>query len=119
MKIVSALVMLVFLAACTRQPAEPTGLYRLGTADKTMLLEVRASGVYVLQIDGPERMSDEIRGRWQDERGTQSDARFEGIVWHGSEPERGGGSWSVRFEHDGAICLDGEGLLCFTKDEAV
>lgn len=116
MKIISVVLLLVFLAACSRQPVRPTGIYRLGTAEKTLLLEVRASGDYVLQIDGPDRMTDEIRGRWQDERATQADVTFEGIVWHGSEPEAGRGLWAVRFESDGGICLDGEGLLCFTKD---
>jgi hypothetical protein len=117
MKTLITVLMLVFLAACSRQPVQPTGIYRLGTTEKMLVLDVRASGDYVLQIDGPDRMTDEIRGRWQDQRTTHIDARFEGIVWHGSEPERGHGSWPVRFEGDGGICLDAEGLLCFTKDD--
>jgi hypothetical protein len=118
MKILCAVLALVLLVACTRQPVKPTGIYRLGTAEKTMVLQVRASGDYVLQIDGPDSMTDEIRGRWEDERDTQIDVKFEGLVWQGHEPEPGHGFWPVRFERDGGICLDGEGLLCFTKDDA-
>ena len=117
MKTLSALASMVLLAGCTRQPVQPTGIYRLGMAEKAMVLDVRASGDYVLQIDRPGSMTDEIRGRWQDERETQTDVTFEGIVWHGNEPEAGRGFWAVRFDSDGGICLDGEGLLCFTKDD--
>ena len=116
MKTSCLLTLLLVLASCARQPAEPTGIYRLGTADKTMVLDVRASGVYVLQIDGPDSMTDEIRGRWDDGPDTTIDATFHGIVWHGQEPEAGKGLWPVSFERDGGICVDGEGLLCFTKD---
>ncbi|WP_156648947.1 hypothetical protein [Massilia sp. Leaf139] len=116
MKTLRAFVPLVLLAACAAPPADPIGRYRLDTADKTLVLDVRASGDYVLQIDGPDSMTDEIRGRWTDEKGTSKDAGFQGIVWHGSAPEGGKGWWLVSFESDGGICLDGEGLVCFVKD---
>lgn len=111
-----ALLALLVLAACSRQPAQPVGIYRLGTADKTLVLEVRASGDYVLQIDGPDSMTDEIRGRWEDEREMDIDVTFHGILWHGNEPEAGNGLWPVSFESDAGICLDGDGLVCFVKD---
>lgn len=107
---------LLVLAACSRQPAEPVGIYRLGTAEKTMVLEVRASGYYVLQIDGPDSMTDEIRGRWDDKRHDAVDATFHGLAWRGDQPEPAPALWPVTFGSDGGICLDSEGLLCFTKD---
>ena len=108
--------MLLALAACSRQPAEPTGIYRLGVAENSMVLDVRASGDYVLQVDSPGRNTDEIRGRWERESKGGIDVTFQGIVWRGNEPEPAPGFWPVQFENDGGICLDGEGLLCFTKD---
>ena len=116
MRTLPFIVSLLVLAACTRQPVQPVGVYRLGTAEKTIVLDVRASGDYVLQIDGPDSMTDEIRGRWEDERNREMDVTFHGILWHGNEPEAGNGLWMVKFEGDGGVCLDGEGLLCFTKD---
>jgi len=109
---------MLVLAACTRQAPEPVGVYRLATAEKTLVLDVRRSGDYVLQIDGPDSMTDEIRGRWEDERGTSMDVSFHGLIWHGSEPEAGNSIWPVSFESDGGICLDGEGQVCFVKDNA-
>lgn len=106
------------LAACARQAVQPTGVYRLGTAEKTMVLDIRASGDYVLQIDGPGSMSDEIRGRWRDERDGQFDLTFQGIVWHGNEPEAGRASWPVSVEADGSLCIDAGERDCFRKDEA-
>ena len=110
----------VALSACTRQPVKPTGVYRLATATQSMVLNVRPSGDYVLQVDGPGRNTDEIRGRWEEERGTDTDMdiTFHGIVWHGNEPEAGRGLWPVAFERNGGICLDGEGVTCFAKDKA-
>ena len=108
----------VVLAACTQQPASPTGVYRLATATHSIVLDVRSSGDYVLQVDGPGRNTDEIRGRWEEEQGADRDITFHDIVWHGSEPEAGAGFWPVAFERNGGICLDGEGLTCFAKDEA-
>jgi hypothetical protein len=118
MKIPAAFFSMLLLAACSRQPVEPTGVYRLGTAEKTLVLDVRASGEYVLQIDGPDSMTDEIRGRWENEGGKEMDVTFHGIVWRGNEPEPGHAMWPVKFENDGGICIDGEGFLCFTKDAA-
>jgi hypothetical protein len=116
MRTLSAIVSLLVLAACGRPPVQPVGVYRLGTAEKTIVLDVRASGDYVLQIDGPDSMTDEIRGRWEDEPNGEMDVSFHGLLWHGNEPEAGKGLWMVKFEVDGGVCLDGEGLLCFTKD---
>jgi hypothetical protein len=48
----------------------------------------------------------------------QIDVTFEGIVWQRHQPGPGRGFWPVRFESAGGICLDGQGLLCFTKDDA-
>ena len=104
------------IAACTRQPVEATGVYRLNTEEQTLTLDVRTGGDYVLQIDGPSRNTDEIRGRWEKEQGKDIDATFQGIVWHGQQPESAPGRWAVAFESDGGICLDGEGLACFAKD---
>jgi hypothetical protein len=118
MKMLCAIVSIVLLAACARQTVQPTGLYRLATPERAMVLDVRASGDYVLQVDGPDSMTDEIRGRWNDERGQDIDVTFHGVVWHGSEPEAGNGLWMVSFERDGGICIDGEGATCFAKDEA-
>lgn len=118
MKILSAIISLLVLTACTRGPVEPTGIYRLGTAEKTMELNVRASGDYVLQIDGPDSMTDEIRGRWEEERGGDFDITFHGLVWRGTVPEAGHGLWLAAFESNGAICLDGAGRVCFSKDDA-
>jgi hypothetical protein len=116
MRTVSAIVSLLILAACSRQPAQPVGVYRLGTAEKTIVLDVRASGDYVLQIDGPDSMTDEIRGRWEDERNTEIDVTFHGIAWHGDQPEAGRTLWPVQFGSDGGFCVDVDELLCFTKD---
>jgi len=116
MKTPCLLLSLALLAACSRQPAEPIGIYRLGTAEKTMVLEVRASGDYVLQIDGPDSMTDEIRGRWEDQGEENVDATFHGLAWRGEQPEPARALWPVKFGSDGGICLDGAGSLCFTKD---
>jgi hypothetical protein len=116
MKTLFILTSLLVLTACARGPVEPTGIYRLGTADKTMELDVRASGDYVLQIDGPDSMTDEIRGRWEEERGGEIDITFHGLVWRGTVPEAGQGLWLAAFERNGGICLDGEGTVCFSKD---
>jgi hypothetical protein len=118
MKTLLVLAPLFVLASCSRQPVEPTGIYRLSTQEKMVVLEVRASGDYILQIDRSGSMTDEIRGRWQDERGAEVDVTFHGIVWHGNTPEAAAGFWAVAFERDGGICLDGKELLCFTKDAA-
>lgn len=118
MKTLSALLSLLVVAACSRQPIEPTGVYRLGTADKTFVLDVRASGEYVLQIDGPDRMTDEIRGRWEDEHGNGPHVSFHGLGWHGTEPEAGSGAWTTTVRSNAELCLDAEGQSCFTKDAA-
>jgi hypothetical protein len=116
MKTSCLLTLLLALAGCARQPAEPTGIYRLGTADKTMVLQVRASGDYVLQIDGPDSMTDELRGRWDDARMENVDAVFHGLAWRGDRPEPASAPWPVKFGSDGGICIDAGELLCFTKD---
>jgi hypothetical protein len=116
MRTLSAIVSLLVLAACSRQPVQPVGVYRLGTAEKTIVLDVRASGDYVLQIDGPDSMTDEIRGRWEDERKTEIDVTFHGIAWHGDQPEAGRALWPVQFASDGGFCIDVDKLLCFIKD---
>ena len=118
MKTLCAIVSITLLVACARQAVQPTGIYRLATPERTMVLDVRASGDYVLQIDGPDSMTDEIRGRWNDEHDQDIDVTFHGVVWRGNEPEAGNGLWPVAFERDGSICIDGEGAACFAKDEA-
>ena len=116
MKTLRVFAPLVLLAACTAQPVEPTGIYRLDTAEKMMVLDVRASGDYVLQIDGPDSMTDEIRGRWEDKRNTDIDVTFHGIAWHGDRPESNRSLWPVKFEANGGFCIDVDNRLCFTKD---
>jgi hypothetical protein len=109
---------ILILAACSRPPIEPIGMYRLGTADKTLVLDVRASGEYVLQIDGPDSMTDEIRGRWEDERGNGPHVSFHGLAWRGTEPEAGSSVWTTTVRSNAELCLDAEGQSCFTKDAA-
>ena len=116
MRTLSAIVSLLVLAACSRQPVQPVGVYRLGTIEKTLVLDVRASGDYVLQIDGPDSMTDEIRGRWEDERNTDIDVTFHGVAWHGDQPEAARALWPVRFDGDGGFCIDTDEKFCFTKD---
>ncbi|MFC4932468.1 hypothetical protein [Massilia sp. GCM10023247] len=110
-------VLLLTLAACTRQPADATGVYRLSTPEKSMVLQVRTSGVYVLQIDGPDRNPDEIRGRWEEGRGAGPGLAFHGVVWHGTEPASGQGVWAATFRRNAELCLDAEGLACFSKED--
>lgn len=118
MKILPAAISILALAACTEKPIAAPGLYRLGMAEKSMLLDVRVGGDYVLQVDGPGRNTDEIRGRWEDERGAGPRISFHGIVWRGSEPEAGAGIWAATLDRNAGICLDAEGLACFSKDDA-
>jgi hypothetical protein len=117
-KTILALAAFLVLAGCAKQPIHASGVYRLITEEKSMVLEVRSNGDYVLQINGPERNPDQIRGRWEEARGTGPDVSFHGIVWHGTEPEAGQGIWAARVDGNADICLDAEGLTCFSKDEA-
>ena len=112
MRTLLAALAILALAACTKQPIQAAGVYRLSTAEKTMVLEVRTGGEYVLQVNGPGRNPDQIRGRWEDERGAQPgpDLSFHGIVWRGTEPEAAHGIWAASFESNADLCLDGEGL---------
>ena len=118
MKTLCAAVSLIALAACTREPINAAGIYRLSTGDKSMVLEVRTGGEYVLQINGTERNPDQIRGRWEDERGPGPNLSLHGIIWQGTEPTAGHGVWAATVQSNGDICLDGEGLSCFTRDDA-
>lgn len=118
MKSLYAAVCLLVLAACTREPVNVVGVYRLSTAEKSMVLEVRTGGEYVLQINGAERNPDQIRGRWEDATGPGPNMSLHGIVWRGTEPEAGHGIWAATVKSNGEICLDGEGLSCFSKDDA-
>lgn len=115
MKTLFAAVPFVVLAACTREPIDATGVYRLATADKSMTLEVRQGGEYVLQINGTERNPDQIRGRWEEQQGPGPNMSLHGLIWHGTEPEASQGMWAATVESNGDICLDAEGLSCFTK----
>ncbi|WP_379781468.1 hypothetical protein [Massilia niabensis] len=117
MKTLCAAVSLIVLAACTRQPINAAGIYRLSTAEKSMVLEVRTGGEYVLQINGAERNPDQLRGRWEDGREPGVDVAFHGLQWRGTEPEAGQGIWAATFESNGGICLNAEGLSCFIKDD--
>jgi hypothetical protein len=118
MKTSFAIVALLALSACSGQQVDARGVYRLSTAEKSMVLDVRASGEYVLQIDGPGRNTDEIRGRWDDEQGAGPHVSFHGLAWRGSEPEAGQGTWAATLGRNADICLDAEGQNCFSKDDA-
>ena len=120
MRTLLAVVSILALAGCAKQPIQAAGVYRLSMAEKTMVLEVRTGGEYVLQVDGVGRNTDEIRGRWEDERGAKPgpDLSFHGIVWRGTEPEAGQAIWAASFGRNADICLDAEGLSCFSKDDA-
>ena len=50
--------------------------------------------------------------------GGDIDITFHGLVWRGTVPEAGHGLWPAAFESNGGICLDGEGAVCFSKDDA-
>lgn len=115
MKTLFAAVPFIVLAACARESVDPTGVYRLTTAERAMTLEVRPSGDYVLQINGTERNPDQLRGRWEKGSGSGPDIALHGIAWHGSEPEGGNAVWTVTFQGNADICLDAEGQTCFTK----
>ena len=118
MKTLVAAVSLVLLAACTREPIKAPGVYRFSTPEKSMVLQVRTSGEYVLQVNGRDRNPDEIRGRWEEETGPSPALSFHGIVWHGTEPESGNGIWAATLDGNGDLCLDAEGLSCFYRDDA-
>lgn len=115
MRTLLAAVSLLALAACTREPVKAPGVYRLSTPEKSMVLQLRTSGEYVLQVDGPDRNPDEIRGRW--EEGPGPSLSFHGIVWQGTEPETGDGIWTATLDSNADICLDAERLSCFYKDD--
>ncbi|QNA90585.1 hypothetical protein G4G28_22535 [Massilia sp. Dwa41.01b] len=119
MKTLFALVLILSCSACTEQPINARGVYRFDTPERTMILDLRASGEYVLQIDGVGRNTDEIRGRWDAARGSGSHIAFYGLVWHGTEPEAGQGIWAARVARNADICLDAEGVSCFAKDDGV
>jgi len=106
------------LAACTTHPVEVTGVYRLSTAEKSMVLDLRPNGDYVLQVDGPGRNTDEIRGRWEDERGAGPHVSLQGMHWRGTEPEAGPGTWTTTIRRNVELCLDAEGETCFSRDDA-
>jgi hypothetical protein len=106
------------LAGCTHHPVEATGVYRLTTAEKSMVLDLRPNGDYVLQVDGPGRNTDEIRGRWEDERGAGPHVSLQGLRWRGSEPEPGPGIWTTTFRRNAEICLDVDSEACFSRDDA-
>ena len=118
MKTLSAFIPLLVLAACTRQPVEPVGVYKLATAETMMVLELRASGDYILHIDGPGSMTDEIRGRWEDERGKGPHLSLHGLDWRGTVPEAGSGIWTTVLQSNADLCLDVSGSACFIKDAA-
>ena len=109
---------LLAMAACTKQPVEATGVYRLSTAEKTMVLDLRPNGDYVLQVDSPGRNTDEIRGRWEDEHGAGPHVSLQGMRWRGTEPEAGPGTWTTTFRRDAEICLDADSEACFSRDDA-
>ena len=118
MKTFLAVAAFLVLASCAKQPIHASGVYRLITEEKSMVLEVRPNGDYVLQINGPERNPDQIRGRWEEGQESGPDVAFHGIVWHGTEPEAGQGIWAATVDGNANICLDTEGWTCFSKDEA-
>jgi len=117
MKALLALALAATLAGCAQPPVTPTGVYVLSTADMSIVLDVRPGGDYVLQTSGPGRNTDEIRGSWREETGPALSVSFSGIVWHGTEPEAGNGIWAATIDSDSQICLDGEGLNCFFRND--
>jgi len=105
------------LIGCTQAPTSPAGVYILSTADMSIVLDVRPGGDYVLQTSGPGRNTDEIRGSWREEGGPALSVSFSGVVWRGTEPEAGEGIWSATIDRDAQICLDGEGINCFFRND--
>ena len=105
------------LAGCAQPPTTPTGVYVLSTAELSVVLDVRAGGDYVLQTSGPGRNTDEIRGSWRQETGPALSVSFSGIVWRGTEPEAGDGTWAAIIDSDAQICLDRDGLNCFFRND--
>jgi len=118
MKVLLPACSLLVLCACTQPPAQPAGTYRLSMDERSMVLQVRVGGDYILQMDGPGREADEIRGRWEEEHGAGPNLSFHGIVWRGTEPEAGLGIWAAAQDADGSICLGERDLACFLKDAA-
>ena len=106
------------LAGCAQHPAEATGVYRFNSPEKTMVLDLRANGEYVLQVDVPGRNTDEIRGRWEDERGAGPHVSLQGLRWRGTEPEAGSGTWTTTFGRNAELCVDAGGEACFSRDDA-
>ena len=117
MKALLALGLAAGLIGCAQAPSTPAGVYILSTADMSIVLDVRAGGDYVLQTSGPGRNTDEIRGSWREASGPALSVSFSGIVWRGIEPEAGEGTWSATIDSDAQICLDGEGLHCFFRND--
>jgi len=117
MKALLVLALTAALAGCAQPPVTPAGVYILSTPDTSVVLDVRAGGDYVLQTSGPGRNTDEIRGSWREESGPALSVSFNGIVWRGVEPEAGSGVWSATIDSDSQICLDGEGLNCFFRND--
>ena len=117
MKALLALGLAAGLIGCPQAPPSPAGVYILSTADMSIVLDVRPGGDYVLQTSGPGRNTDEIRGSWREEGGPALSVSFSGVVWRGTEPEAGEGIWSAIIDSDAQICLDGEGIHCFFRND--
>jgi hypothetical protein len=117
MRILFAILSSLALSACSNPPASPTGLYRLSVEEKSMTLELRTGGDYVLQIDAPGRNTDEIRGRWEERGSGGPYLLLHGLVWRGTEPEAGQGVWSTSLGRHADICLEAEVPTCFLKDD--
>jgi hypothetical protein len=116
-RLFTAAALLVGLVGCSSK-IDPVGVYLLDTGGKSYTLTMRAGGDYSLYIASPGMRGDEIRGRWQDDDATGRSISFSGIVWAGTEPQAGNGYWKANIEgHSQKICLDGEGLTCFSKTQ--
>lgn len=119
MRILCAALSMLALSACSDPSVTTAGIYRLSLEEKSMTLDLRNSGDYVLQIDSPGRNTDEIRGRWEERGGGGPYLLIHGIKWRGTEPEGGQGIWSTSVGRHADICLDGEATACFTRDGEV
>lgn len=117
MRILFAAVSSLALSACSNPSASPAGMYRLSLDEKSMTLDLRNSGDYVLQVDSPGHNTDEIRGRWEERGGGGPYLLLHGLLWRGTEPEAGQGVWSTSIGRHADICLDVEQPACFLKDD--
>jgi hypothetical protein len=115
-RLFTAAALVVGLAGCLSKNIDPIGVYLLEAGGRSYTLTMGSGGDYSLSTMSQGVRGNEIRGRWQDEDGTGRSISFSGIVWTGIEPQAGNGYWKANIEgRSQKICLDGEGLTCFSK----